>query len=155
MVCEVISRSLNSTRKSSPNLVAEFSNFSCRIQALACYSRPMRHLIALLLATAAGPVFAANYATCILDKMPGVANDVVAQSVLQVCRQKHPGGFDAVKNGSGRGFFGYKSGAECTIKKAEDTRSMQGAAMIRASCIRLYDEVRYLTDEEIGLPAKR
>lgn len=115
----------------------------------------MRCILTILSALACGQAFAANYATCILDKMPGAANDVVAQSVLQVCRQKHPGGFDVVKNGSGRSFFGYKSGAECTIKKAEDTRSMQGAAMIRASCIRLYDEVRYLTDEEVGFPAKR
>lgn len=98
-----------------------------------------RTLPALLLLTAA-PAFAANYATCVLDKMPGVANDVAAHSVYQLCLQEHPGGLAAVPQGSGRGFFGYESGAECTAKKAGDTRSQQAAYMINGACRKLYDE---------------
>lgn len=100
----------------------------------------MCHLPALLLATVAGPVFAANYATCVLDKMPGVANDVAAHAVRQVCRAEHPSGMDGIPQGSGRGFFGFKSGAECTLKKAGDTRSQSAAATIGAACRKLYEE---------------
>lgn len=100
----------------------------------------MRHLHTLLLAAVAGPAFAANYATCILDKMPGVANDVAARAVYQVCKKEHPGSLNAVVQGSGRGFFGYSSGAECTAKKASDTHSQQAAYMIGAACRKLYDE---------------
>ena len=94
--------------------------------------------IALLL-LAAAPAWAANYATCILDKMPGTANDVAAQAIYQVCKSKH-GGLQTVAQGSGRGLFSYDSGAECTAKKAADTRSNQAAHMIGAACRKLYDE---------------
>ena len=93
-----------------------------------------------LTATLAAPAFAANYATCVLDKMPGVANDVAAHSVYQLCLQEHPGGLAAVPQGSGRGFFGYDSGAECTAKKAGDTRSQRAAYIIGGACRKLYDE---------------
>lgn len=100
----------------------------------------MRHLYAILLVAASAPAFAANYATCILDKMPGVANDVAARAVYQVCKKEHPGSLNAVKQGSGRGLFGYSSGAECTAKKASDTHSQQAAYMIGTACKKLYDE---------------
>lgn len=104
------------------------------------YIPPMRPIYAIILAAAAAPAFAANYATCVLDKMPGVANDVAAHSVYQLCLQEHPGGLAAVPQGSGRGFFGYNSGAECTAKKAGETRSQQAAYMINGACRKLYDE---------------
>lgn len=110
----------------------------------------MRHLLlALILSVVASPVFAANYATCILDKMPGVANDVAANAVRQVCRAEHPTGMDGVVQGSGRGFFGFKSGAECVVKKAGETRSQSAAATIGAACRKLYEEseiTRFLND---------
>lgn len=89
---------------------------------------------------AAAPAFAANYATCILDRAPGVANDTAAHAVYQLCLSENPGGLQAVPQGSGRGIFGYKSGAECTAKKAGDTRSNQAAAMVGVACRKLYDE---------------
>ena len=104
-----------------------------------CYSTPMR-IATVLLLLAAAPAFAANYATCILDKMPGAQNDVAATAVYQVCIAEHPGGNNAVAQGSGRGMFGLKSGAACTAKKAGDTRSNRAAVMIGAACRRLYDE---------------
>lgn len=51
-----------------------------------------------------------------------------------------PGGIQAVAQGSGLGWLGYKSGAECTAKKAGETRSNRAAAMVVAACRRLYDE---------------
>ena len=95
----------------------------------------------LLLALAASPCFASNYATCVLDKAPGSANDVAAHAIYQLCLAENPGGLQAVKQGSGRDFFGFKSGAECTAKKAGDTRSTLAAAMVGVACRRLYDEI--------------
>lgn len=88
----------------------------------------------------AAPVLAANHATCLLDKLPGTANDVAAQAVNQLCRSENPGGLQAVAQGSGRGMFSFKSGAECTAKKAGGTRSNQAAYLIGATCRKLYDE---------------
>lgn len=112
----------------------------------------MRRLTALLFVAIASPAFASNYATCILDKMPGVANDVAAHAVRQVCIAEHPGGMNAVEQGSGRGFFGYDSGAECVVKKAGETRSQSAAATIGAACRKLYEESeieRFLRDAPI------
>ena len=86
------------------------------------------------------PNLAANYATCLLDKLPGTQNDVAANATMQVCVGKHPGGMAAVKQGSGRGMFGHDSGAECTAQKAGDTRSNQAAYLIGMACRKLYDE---------------
>lgn len=108
-------------------------------------------LVALLLVSS--PAFAADYATCVLDKMPGVANDTAAQAVHQLCLGEHPGGIQAVAQGSGRGFLSFKSGAECTVKKAADTRSNQAAHMIGVACRRLYDESeidKFLKDAPSG-----
>lgn len=84
--------------------------------------------------------YAANFATCILDKMPGTQNDVAAHATMQVCLSKNPGGIQAVAQGSGRGVFGFDSGAECTAKKAGDTRSQRAAVLIGIACRKLYDE---------------
>lgn len=107
--------------------------------------RPITRAAAAVLGALAGQAFAANYATCILDKAPGAVNDIAAQAVHQVCLKENPGGIQAVPQGSGRGLMGYSSGAECVIKLARDTRSHQAAAMIGVSCRRLYDEGVRLT----------
>ena len=83
---------------------------------------------------------AGNFAACLLDKLPGVQNDVAAQAVYQVCHAQHPGAFGSVKQGDGRGWFSYKSGPDCTIEKASETRSIRAAGLIGAACRRLYDE---------------
>lgn len=98
--------------------------------------RPAIAALALL----CSPAFAANFATCILDKMPGTQNDVAAQAVYQVCLADHPGGLQAVAQGSGRGMFGFKSGAECLAAKGKDTRSQRAAVLVGVACRRLYDE---------------
>lgn len=94
---------------------------------------------AAVLGALAGQAMAANYATCILDKAPGAANDTAAQAVHQVCVSEHPGGLQAVPQGDGRGLFGFSSGADCTVKKAGDTRSNRAAQLIGVACRRLYD----------------
>ena len=109
-----------------------------------------RSSLGLALAFAfAGQAQAANFATCLLDKLPGVQNDVAAQAVFQVCSVQHPGAFDMIKQGSGRSLFSYSTGADCTIKKAGETRSNRAAGLIRVACRRLYDPPE--TDWERGI----
>lgn len=93
--------------------------------------------ICLLLSSQA---WAGNFAECILDKMPGVNNDVAASVVWRSCSSEHPGGIESVKQGSGRGLFGYADGAACTIKRASSTPSVRAAQMINSACRKLYDE---------------
>jgi hypothetical protein len=85
-------------------------------------------------------LFAGNYATCLLDKLPGVVNDVAAAAGANYCKQRHPSGLEGTKQGSGRGFLGYDSGAECTMKKGSATSSGYAGRLISAACNRLYDQ---------------
>lgn len=112
----------------------------------------MRCFLATALILIAPAAWSADFATCILDKAPGVANDTAAQAVYQLCLQQHPGGFQTVAQGSGRGVLGYKSGAECTAKKAGETRSNRAAVMVGAACRRLYDGATFTYEEAFGLP---
>lgn len=100
----------------------------------------MKKHLAVLLVLVTSPALAANFAGCLLDGLPRVANDVAANATMQVCLSKFPGGFEAVKQGVGRGLFSFNSGAECTAKKAGGTRSNQAAHLIGAACRKLYDE---------------
>lgn len=95
----------------------------------------IRWIIAAL-TLAAAPAWAANYATCLLDKLPGTQNDSAASAIVSVCRSKYQG---EVKQGSGRGFFGYDSGAECLADKAKETRSSRAANLMGWACDRLYE----------------
>ena len=104
------------------------------------YHPTMRPTLAALALLLASPAMAANYATCILDKAPAAQNDVAAHAIMQSCLAEHPGGIEAIPQGSGRGLLGFKSGAECTAKKAVDTRSNQAATLVAIACRRLYDE---------------
>lgn len=83
---------------------------------------------------------AGNYATCLLEKMPGLQNDAAAAGARVVCLDKYPGGFDVIPQGGGLGFLSYKSGAECLMKKAGDTRSNLAARAILIACKKLYDK---------------
>ena len=84
-------------------------------------------------------VNAGSFARCLLDRLPGTENDIRATAVFRLCSQQSPSGLASVKQGSGRGWFGYKSGAECTADKAADTRSHRAAYMISTACAKLYD----------------
>lgn len=137
---------------------------SCRAadRLTDCYSRCWRNVMGIrwifaALTLAAAPAWAGNFATCVLDKAPGVANDTAAHAVYQLCLSENPGGIGAVPQGSGRGFFGFSSGAECTAKKAGETRSNQAAHMVGVACRRLYDEPNFFDqfDPSTARPAVR
>lgn len=85
------------------------------------------------------PALAGNFATCLLGKLPAVQNDIAANAAFQACTGTFPGGFASVPQGAGRGWFSPTS-ADCTLKKAGDTRSNRAAVLIGMACRRLYDE---------------
>lgn len=100
-----------------------------------CGMKAALFLAALLPSVAA----ADNFATCLLEKLPGIQNDMAANAVYQVCNAKYPGVFGTIAQGSGRGWFAPASGAECLMKKGSETRSNRAAALIGVACRRLYD----------------
>lgn len=94
---------------------------------------------------------AGNFATCLLDELPGTQNDNAAGAAYQVCSGKYPARYDGVAQGSGRGFFGYDSGAECALAKSKDTRSGRAAGMIRVACNRLYNDPKLTYVDQNGV----
>jgi hypothetical protein len=100
----------------------------------------MTKFLMLTLLSLPGLASASNYATCLLDKLPGLENDQAAAAAIQVCRADHPGGLEAVTQGDGRGMLGYDSGADCALDQSGDTRSRTAAYQIRLACDRLYNE---------------
>ncbi len=72
-----------------------------------------------------------------LDKLPGTMTDQAASAIRSVCSDKYPG---EIAEGSGRGWFGYKSGSECLAAKGKDTRSVKAVQLMSWACRRLYDE---------------
>lgn len=49
------------------------------------------------------PSLASDYATCLLDKLPGVKNAPAHAAALNLCSQQHPDKFFEVRRGSGSG----------------------------------------------------
>lgn len=97
-------------------------------------------LIALLLVTPAwaGPK---NHYECVLEKMPGARSDGEAAATWKACLARHGSPAD-VKQGAGRGWFGFDDGAECIQDKARDTDSETAVTMIGTACRKLYDDPR-------------
>jgi hypothetical protein len=85
-------------------------------------------------------VSAGDFATCILEKMPGTANGATQGAIYGTCRSEYPGGYFNVKRGSGRGIFGFKNQDSCVIKKAKDTPLQTAAGAISFACHCLYKE---------------
>lgn len=106
-----------------------------------------RHLLLCVALMSSGLAMADNYATCLLDKLPGLENDNAATAALQVCRAEYPGGLAAVPLGAGRGVLGYDSGAECALEKSGETRSRTAAYQIRQACDQLYNQPLGLFDD--------
>lgn len=102
-----------------------------------------RYLYGIILVAACGTAQAGNYATCLLEKLPGVRNQQAAVAALRLCGAEHPGGWDSVEQGSGRGLFAdYDSGDECTLDMAKETTDQQAGFLIGRSCRLLYDPDR-------------
>ena len=81
---------------------------------------------------------AGNFAECILDRMPGTANQPAAMAVFRSCGSENPGQYEAIEQGSGLGFFGFKDQDACIIKKSKDTTQSNAAFMISRACRCLY-----------------
>ncbi|CAN7524621.1 hypothetical protein LJR071_003567 [Pseudomonas sp. LjRoot71] len=106
-----------------------------------------KHLAIIALLACPSLAMANNYAECLLSALPGVHNDTTAYAAAKVCRAEYPDGYDSIAQGSGRGLFSYKSGAECALDKAAKTQSNTAAGMMRVACNRLYNEPIGLFDD--------
>lgn len=114
----------------------------------AGYNNVMKKNLAIIALLTCPPLaMAGNFAECLLDELPAVQNNNAAGAAYQVCSARFPERYAGVAHGSGQGFFGYESGAECALKKARDTQSQTAAGMIRVACNRLYDKPIGLFDD--------
>lgn len=99
-----------------------------------------KHLAIIALLACPSLAMADNYATCLLDKLPGVQNEAATISAVRLCQADYPGGLTNVAQGAGRGLFAsYDSGDECAFEKAKDTRDRRAAQLIGSACLRLYN----------------
>lgn len=105
-----------------------------------------RTIVALVLVVLSVPSWAGDFATCVLDKMPGSSNGATHAAVIQACGGEHPGRFFNIKKGSGRGLFGFKDGNACTIDKAKQTSFQPSAGVIAVACRCLYDKASMEND---------
>lgn len=76
-----------------------------------------------------------NYYECVLDKMPGVKNDIAAHAIIRSCREKAP----ETDVGSTFLSFGRMSRTECIAKYAKEVASEVGVIQVRIACNRLYE----------------
>lgn len=113
--------------------------------------RVTRIMLAIGLALLASGVSAADFATCILEKMPGSSNGATNSAVFQTCISEHPGGYVNVKQGAGRGLFGFKDGNACTIDIAKQTSFQPSAGAIAIACRCLYNKA-FLPDQTCANP---
>ena len=100
----------------------------------------IRYISMTVLVMLATEAQASNFATCILDKMPGSANQVMHAAVFQSCSREHPLEYRGVEKGEGRGLFGFSDGNDCTIKRAAGTTFPPSAGAIARACRCLYDK---------------
>lgn len=82
---------------------------------------------------------AANFATCLLDSMGDIQNDVAVYAARKICLEKYPAGLAGVIQGSGKWMFGFDSGSECTVKKSAKTPNKMAGQLIGTACRCLYD----------------
>lgn len=97
-----------------------------------------RLVLILFMAAPFGSAQAANYATCLLDNLPGVRNGSAHAAALTMCEQKYPRRFFEIQKGSGRSILNRQTAAECTLAKGRDTSYAFSAGMIQKSCECLY-----------------
>lgn len=79
-----------------------------------------------------------NYSECILDRVEGVQNDLVAISETTQCRREFPDYLPP--EGASSFFFGPDTAAECVAEYAASTPSGYAANQIREACFQLYPE---------------
>ena len=115
----------------------------------------MKRILMFPLIVLSMPALAENYATCLLNNLDGVQNQVAAVSAIRLCASAHPAGMNGVEWGAGRGWFAkYDSPEECSLKSTRSMRNKTGALHARGACKRLYGSKPDLFDE-LGIHPQR
>lgn len=84
---------------------------------------------------------AGNFATCLLDRLPGVKVQQVAAAAVRSCQAEYPAGAQGVEWGSGKGWFArYKSRDDCLADKARDTSLPFAVSYMQNACNWLYGD---------------
>lgn len=86
----------------------------------------------------AGLFSPSDFGDCILDRMPGTANDIAAGQIYAACVEKFPRAADDIKKETGT-FAKYKNGRECVIANAKNTSSPIAAKVITSVCFAKYE----------------
>jgi len=116
----------------------------------------MKRILGLLILAAPIYAHAANYATCLLDRLQGLQNYPAANAAMNTCLKEHPGGFNNVEQGAGLGFLSkYDDPDTCTLELAATTSSQAVASQIRRACYRLYKEPEFTFDSHNATPITR
>lgn len=97
----------------------------------------MKHAITLLLISLSFGAHA-NFAECILEKMPGSVNDAVTNAAHSTCAADYPARFFDIEQGSGLGIFDHSDANACVLKSAKNTPSNRASYQIAAACRCLY-----------------
>lgn len=95
-----------------------------------------------LSALACGASAASNYASCLLETLPGTQSRASFNASIQLCAEQHRDQFFTLKRGFGRGALAYRSANACTSEKAKTTLFQPAAQHIRMACDCLYSEPR-------------
>ena len=77
-----------------------------------------------------------NYWECILEEIPGVANDPAASFVINKCVEEFPDTEEDYEKK--KPLWGVKTAPECVIEYGKDTISPVGVKIILGACYRLY-----------------
>jgi hypothetical protein len=112
----------------------------------------MGYALLMPLETQAGLLGPSNFFECVLSRMPGAANDTVGYEIVGRCSKEFPGNIPVKKQ---TGFLAtFRSGSECTLKKAKDTQSQWAANMIRSACYALYEPESHTFNPALLVPEK-
>ena len=96
---------------------------------------PAAALLLISIECSAGWFGADTFDSCILDKMPGVANAVAAKLVLSNCAR-----YARAEPGAGGGILAkYANGLECFADKGKAVGDSLGATYVFSACRQLYD----------------
>lgn len=120
---------LNECKSGLQQLDGQLVYMDCEVNAILCRTQ------------AACDVLLKNtqrMAECVLDEMPGVANNSAASQTMEACRKKWPGDFRYRPAPAGPSLFGYSSAAECASKKGRETSSERAGRYITNACRILY-----------------
>jgi hypothetical protein len=79
-----------------------------------------------------------NYWECILDRLPGTQNDILASQIQMNCLKDFPDTGPVIGKDKVGGLISVPHADDCTMKYEKNTASFFAAQMIYAACHQVY-----------------